>query len=484
MKYIKVTNKTENVNRLRLEKLGFSSKRDVEETIGQFGSGIKFAPIAAIRKGMEFVFSGNDDKGSYNLSYIIKDDEGIPSVYYKYDDYEKPSSFTADAGLLSWESDFQIYREIVANAIDESKITGEPWDISIVDVDKIEAIDGEFSVYITATEEMIDINNNFDKYFSVNRVPIWEKFGVKIYKPIDNRFRAYCKGVLVYVDKDMDTDGNYLSGFFDYEFSNLTLNEERTLKNFYELKYFIANNVFSYIDDEEICKYIIDSFMKIEEDHTINNYFEACEITSYTYANASKNELMRTTFEKMLPKTIAENARSCSYNFMLTAKSKGYNVVKIESESILAFLQSHSIPSFKEIFGDFFSHEVKMGMKNYPSLQLAFQIVKDILPDISEIEDVVGIYFDDEDKATLAITSMMKLDEEDSIPKKILFNHQHAENSSVKELISTFIHEWDHYRTGIGDGDDTGRGFRDIADKTISELVYRLWISQNKEASK
>jgi hypothetical protein len=125
-----------------------------------------------------------------------------------------------------------------------------------------------------------------------------------------------------------------------------------------------------------------------------------------------------------------------------------------------------------------------MGMKNYPSLQLAFQIVKDILPDISEIEDVVGIYFDDEDKATLAITSMMKLDEEDSIPKKILFNHQHAENSSVKELISTFIHEWDHYRTGIGDGDDTGRGFRDIADKTISELVYRLWISQNKEASK
>jgi hypothetical protein len=484
MKYIKVTNKTENVNRLRLEKLGFSSKRDVEETIGQFGSGIKFAPIAAIRKGMEFVFSGNDDKGSYNLSYIIKDDEGIPSVYYKYDDYEKPSSFTADAGLLSWESDFQIYREIVANAIDESKITGEPWDISIVDVDKIEAVDGEFSVYITATEEMIDINNNFDKYFSVNRVPIWEYSGMKIYKPIDNRFRAYCKGVLVYVDKDMDTDGNYLSGFFDYEFSSLTLNEERTLKNFYELKYFIANNLFPYIDDEEICKYIIDLFIKIEENHIMSNYFETCEITSYTYGTSRKNELMRTAFEKILPKTIAENARSCSHNFLLTAKSKGYDVVKIESEAILAFLQSHSIPSYKEIFGDFFSHEVKMGMSNYPALQLAFQIVKDVLPDISEIEDIVGIYFDDEDKVTLAITSMMKLNEEDSIPKKILFNHQHAENASIKELISTFIHEWDHYRTGISDGDDTGRSFRDLADKTISELVYRLWISQNKEASK
>jgi hypothetical protein len=40
MKYIKVTNKTDEVNRLKLEKLGFSTKRDNDETIGQFGSGI------------------------------------------------------------------------------------------------------------------------------------------------------------------------------------------------------------------------------------------------------------------------------------------------------------------------------------------------------------------------------------------------------------------------------------------------------------
>jgi hypothetical protein len=77
-KYIKISNQSENVSRIALEKLGLSTKRNDPDTIGQFGSGIKFAPIAAIRKGMEFVFSGNDDKGSYNLSYIIKDDEVVP----------------------------------------------------------------------------------------------------------------------------------------------------------------------------------------------------------------------------------------------------------------------------------------------------------------------------------------------------------------------------------------------------------------------
>ena len=105
MLYIKVTNKAQEVNRLKLEKLGFSTKRNDDSTIGQFGSGIKFAPISAIRRGIDFVFTGNDSRGSYVLKYVIKDEEGIPSVFYKYQDYEKASSFTADAGNISWEND-------------------------------------------------------------------------------------------------------------------------------------------------------------------------------------------------------------------------------------------------------------------------------------------------------------------------------------------------------------------------------------------
>ena len=63
-KYIKITNYAPCVNRLSLEKLGYSSKRNDPDTIGQFGSGIKYAPIAALRLGLDFVFTGTDDRGS------------------------------------------------------------------------------------------------------------------------------------------------------------------------------------------------------------------------------------------------------------------------------------------------------------------------------------------------------------------------------------------------------------------------------------
>jgi hypothetical protein len=482
MKYIKVTNKTGNVNRLRLEKLGFSSKREVEETIGQFGSGIKFAPIAAIRKGMEFVFSGNDDKGAYNLSYIIKDDEGIPSVYYKYDDYEKPSSFTADAGLLSWESNFQIYREIVANAIDESKITGEPWSIQIVHVDKIEPVEGEFSVYITATDEMIDINNNFDKYFSVNRTPVWS-YGssAAVYMPIDNKFRVYCKGVLVYSSEDLNEKGQPASGIFDYEFNTLTLNEERTIKNFFEVKYNISNLIFANVDDKAICKYIIESLIDVEIDGLQDDYFETSEITEYIYENSLPNTMIKEVFEILFPKTIVEISTSCSVNFIASVKARGYKVLRIETNPFFAFLKRSKVPTYDQLFGDYFFHKVEMGIDGYPFLEMAFEMVKNVIPEIQEIENIIGVYFDDENKNTLAVTSSIKLNEDDEIPKKILFNRDHAENSSIKKLIGTLVHEWDHYRSDISDGNDMGRRFRDLADDTISELIYRIYKMQKEK---
>ena len=51
MQYIKITNDADIVPRLHLELLGVSTKRDSDDTIGQFGSGTKFAPIYALRRG-------------------------------------------------------------------------------------------------------------------------------------------------------------------------------------------------------------------------------------------------------------------------------------------------------------------------------------------------------------------------------------------------------------------------------------------------
>jgi hypothetical protein len=93
-KYIKISNYAPCVNRLSLEKLGYSSKRNDPDTIGQFGSGIKYAPIAALRLGLDFVFTGTDDKGSYILKYKSQVQDGINCIVYDYGDYTENSSFT------------------------------------------------------------------------------------------------------------------------------------------------------------------------------------------------------------------------------------------------------------------------------------------------------------------------------------------------------------------------------------------------------
>ena len=93
-KYIKIANKSGNVSRIALEKLGLSTKRNDPDTIGQFGSGIKYAPIAALRMGLEWIFTGTDDKGSYVLKYKVEKEDGIDCIVYDYGDYQKSSSFT------------------------------------------------------------------------------------------------------------------------------------------------------------------------------------------------------------------------------------------------------------------------------------------------------------------------------------------------------------------------------------------------------
>ena len=481
MKYIKVTNKADEVNRLKLEKLGFSTKRDNDETIGQFGSGIKFAPIAAIRKGMEFVFAGADAKGSYTLEYIIKDEEGIPSVFYKYPDYEKPSSFTADAGLLSWENDFQIYREVIANAVDEAKISGKDWSVDIVDVEKIIPVDGEFSVYITATDSLFDIHDNFDKYFSFNREPIVSHEGMKLYHPIDDTFRVYCKGVLVYsADKLAKSFGSKeTKGIFDYEFDELSLNEERTVASTWDMNSLIVR-VLAKTQDVEFAK----SLLEVFNTQMYEDYYEFNHIPSYhwdaTYINSGSLE---DAFREVYPKHILVEYTKMSINSLATIKSKGYETYNVYHEGIFKFLKSCELPTFESLFGEYFEYGYTFDISGYPMLTTAINIVNDVIPDTCTVNEFIGVFMvDDKADATCALTTNMKLSEDDEIDKKILFKEDYLESASLIQLISTFIHEWDHYRSGLTDGDMNGRMFRDLADETIGNLIYELWKTKRKVA--
>jgi hypothetical protein len=467
MKYIKVTNIVDDVSRVRLEKLGVSTKRDNDETIGQFGSGIKFAPIAAIRQGIRFIFAGNDSKGLYTMEYVVKDDEGIPSIFYKYDDYEKPSSFSADAGILSWETTFQIYREVVANAMDEATLSGNAWSINLVTEDEIIAKEGEFSVFLSATPEIMKIHRNYNAYFSSKREPIYEAGGIKLYERYDQWLRVYTKGVLVYSsEKDYVEGQPKIEGLFDYEINNLKLNEERTVSSTFELNSSIANAIAS-INDETFTSDIISEMLG----NDYQNYYEFNSIPSYTYKYVGNPEnTWAKSFSNLYENGVLIQASQASINGLATVTSKGFNPIVCNNDCFFEFLTTREVKTAFEIAGESLKYTIIEDTEDFPKLELALEIVSHVYADAAIIKDNTVIYKNDtDDNSILGFTSGA------GVERNIYISDDHASNSSVEGIVATLIHEFDHFKSFIGDGDMEGRSFRSLADVRLGTITCDYW---------
>lgn len=475
MKFIKVTNTTNEVSRLGLEKLGLSTKRDNVETIGQFGSGVKFAPIAAIRMGLRWVFTGNDSKGSYVLEYVVKDDESIPCIFYQYEDYDKPSSFTAEAGLLSWEDPFQIIREVIANAIDEATLSNTDWRMEIVDESEIKSTLGEFSVFITADDSIMKIYNDFDKYFSVNRTPIYDVpghyTGFKIYEPIDEYMRVYCKGVLVYCTdrEDREEDAPGKSSLYDYEFNNLELNEERTVKSSFELNQRIGNALARIEDNKIVAKMIQDVIS-----NTSNSNYEFNQMSEWNmnFSVDSAKVIWQNMFDKIFPKHVIVDKTNSSINNLATIKAKGFEPIVVDNDAKYKFLSSKGVPTALSTVGESFKHNFTMDVDAYSILQDAVEIVLCAFDDAKEAyPNHLGVLLD-KDTGCSGITLNYRGEKED---KTILIAEDLLFANDLEDIVGTLIHELDHFMTGADDGDMAGRTFRSLADKRLAQLAIQIY---------
>lgn len=460
MSYIKITNEIDNVNRLFLEKLGLSTKRDDENTIGQFGSGSKFAPIAALRNGWQWINVGTDSDGPYQMEYVSVDEGGINSIYYQYsvdgEVYTKPSSFTLEAGILSWDSNFQIFREAFSNALDEHIMNGVPYSIDVVD--EIVNEPGKFSVYITAADELLEIINEFDRWFDIKRTPYFETTFGNVYLPWNYDINIYHKGVHVY-GPISDEDGVSL---FDYSLNHVTLNEERRIRDTYYASAQIASiwrKAFTSTQDDDnfdaakrVCALLIN---KANSPH-----WEFGHVSSYNFDSHQTYDVtnaLAAAWRDIHGDSVILSPQQERFRFTIESVYNRKCVV-INNDILFGQISAAGIDTVEDVAGDDIEFDFIefTGGNKATMLDTAMKIMQKYDDRINSVDEI-KVFTPNNGQ-----TSLLGVAKQNNI-----YLSTNA-FSDMEVLIGTLIHELDHVISGLNDED---RQFRDLADKRIAKLV-------------
>jgi hypothetical protein len=210
-----------------LELLGASTKG--EQHIGQFGSGIKYVVVQALREKIALIIQSRDWACSFSTVKAKVGHRTFEQVQYNYESINgttelRPSSYTTEAAQ-AWSQPWYILREFWANAVD----AGSP---SIRRVDSIEDPRPNWTdVYIEETKLIKEAYENITHWWNSDRKVISTcEAGSLLEKDCCPGMHVYLKGMLI-------THAPSKESLWDYDFSEVReLNEVRELGNLYIIK--------------------------------------------------------------------------------------------------------------------------------------------------------------------------------------------------------------------------------------------------------
>lgn len=218
-KYILFENKGE-IDNNALILMGGSTKRNDPNKIGMWGSGWKYTIAGLIKKNIDFkLFSGEREVVITTVKEKFRD-----TTLNKIVVDGKETSLTVEMGADSWEEWFFI-RESYQNAIDEGECNVIP------NCEVISGREKKTRFYIQQTPEIQEVINNWDYYFSTDRLDcIYTSNIGNIFPNIDKDeyIIAYKQGIRC-------TNIHHKS-LFNYNIDTLEINESRLVKDDWALK--------------------------------------------------------------------------------------------------------------------------------------------------------------------------------------------------------------------------------------------------------
>jgi len=227
-KYVLIQNEGE-IESNAFELIGASTKRNDKGKIGFFGSGLKYSIAYMLRNNIDFkIYSGLNE-----LKFTTTPESFRGQTFDRICIDGRPTSYTVTMGP-TWTKDWFVLREIYCNALDEGSFD------MVKSTEHIAPIAGMTRIYIGITEALNNVIENWDAYFSSDRMPILKESNiytsflsaevsrqdVLIYEKTNGVI--YRKGIRVGVNSRI---------IYDYGFEHIEINEDRTAKNLIALSY-------------------------------------------------------------------------------------------------------------------------------------------------------------------------------------------------------------------------------------------------------
>ncbi len=214
MAFLKISNKGK-IEPKAFEKIGFSTKKNDDTKIGEYGSGLNYAIAWLMRNKIKFhAFSGHREILFSITSHKFR---GEDAEFIVIDG--KETSFCVDMGGTIWEP-WMVIREIYCNALDEENPI---WEI----VEEVNSEDNKTCIFIDIIPSIKEVINKWDYYFSFERKDLlYTGNGFKLFKGGD-KLIIYRKGIKCY-------EYNAPS-IFHYDIDNLKINESRIVKDTWDM---------------------------------------------------------------------------------------------------------------------------------------------------------------------------------------------------------------------------------------------------------
>lgn len=258
-KYIKISSEGEiDINSFLI--MGGSTKREQENKIGRFGSGLKYsiAVLAKLENNFK-VYSGLGEI-QFEVEPVSFRDENFNMLTIN----GHKTNFSTEMGP-DWDY-YDVIRDIYSNAVDEGLI-------DFCGAESLEPKQGETHFYIEVTPDMSEFIENIDKYFLRfrNDKPLLysDKRKISVYRNRRKHLMIYKQGFLIHDDENTPS-------LFCYDLDGVDITESRKLKHYYAVKYDIAQVLFKEAN-EDICRIYKNSAKEVEDDGS-TKVFEIAEL--------------------------------------------------------------------------------------------------------------------------------------------------------------------------------------------------------------